>query len=131
LGIFEERKFREIRQLIRNPEFCALPTCCEKELKGYVTHVINCGKFYFVPQVSNGPDFKQPEMRHNIVYRRIKEIIEQTELKVLKSTSEATIGDIVIANYGGEKVRGLVKKIEKDCNMMKVKNYLNFNFKSF
>lgn len=116
-GRLEDGKYVENRNTMKNPEYCALPTCFEKELKGYITHVISFSKFYFKPHVSFGPDFKQLNTRHNKICSKIEQILKQTELKGLKNTDECSIGDILAVNYDDNMERGQVIKILDGINM--------------
>lgn len=116
-GYMKDGKYVEYRNTMKNPEYCALPTCFENELKGLVTNVISFSKFYFRPYLSFGPDYQQYDKRHGQICKRIEDILGRTKLKGLKGTDECSVGDIVVVNYEELYERAQVVKIKDGINM--------------
>lgn len=96
MGVETKTKFQEHRVFMPYPEFCPLPTCCETQMKGYITHVVNCQKFSFKPFLSNGPHFDVASKRCLEAIRQIQNLISNAEIKAIRNSRNLKRGELLL-----------------------------------
>jgi ATP-dependent RNA helicase TDRD9 len=100
---FTDEPVRDISSML-NKSSASSFTLGHDEMKGIITNIVHCGKFFFQP---TGPKY---DTQNQLMAFKLK----IAQLEPIKAELELTNGDLVVVSYNGVRQRGIVMKPSKD-----------------
>lgn len=79
-GECEQSQFQIHYPKIENPEYWPYPTRSTSKMRGFITHVEHCNKFFFCPLIAYNTRDDLPDYRYENVLKNIKSLLKSVTL---------------------------------------------------
>lgn len=116
LGKYDDDGFKLIKNTIKRPDLCILPTTNTNYMLGFITHVISPNKFYFRPKCSSnsvenlhsrvGTSVKQVDFRYRTNLADLSELMNTAYMVAISKVGDIKEGSFVLCDYKKVRERG-------------------------